>query len=1250
MAAESFDKSQVLGFFIDESQEQVGTLNNLLLSLEENPGSSELINEIFRIAHTLKGASGMMGFKKVSELAHAMEDMLGIMRDRGVTATPRVMDVLFRALDGVAAILNVVSDSGREPEEDDIREHLELSGDLRDLADKMERHGQDFEEFEDDSSAEGGKSSADDGVAGATGEEASTGDGAPDKATETDTDADKKQAQEQGAEVQEEEEAAAPGQATLNGMSWSLTQLASDPTSKFGLSDIRDASRKFAQEVSVRAQEVSVGAQEGSSVFSDVADLASSLGSAVDVMLDEGLQPDPGALAALKFSVESFKDALKAGPEDHDGTMIQAAKRSLLNALDALRKKAAQAAEQEAAEQAVRAAEEQEDEAAHPVEKAPEKGRELAMKFFKEEADLHLQKISSCLTKLTKAPNDPIVVEQLKKVLGYLKGSALSMGFAIIGEVAEKMEIITTDCARRSRFSPTLIITLEDCLSEINRGIDGDDISMSSLRVLSRLWRVAESELGDIKVENVVSANPAGDAVLEVKKAQAARSAKSEPQPASPIKDGDDTVPLAGRPMIIHNIEELPTEAVTEKKRKTAVPASAEAKAGKKPESPGPKPARRARGNDNGKPPKKTATPPPAKKKTVAKSGVKPSADASIPEKTPARAKAQAGRSASAPTVQTVRVAIGKLDSLMNLVGELLFNKLRMDQKVVNFTGLQEWLSELRLRLAKIQSLIEELDEGEDRGSTIYQELMEGNLESLKDFLSEIRDVEEQFSHLDGEFSDLVQELSEGMRRMSMVTGDLQEGIMKTRMLPISSVFDKFPRLVRDLARHTGKEVRLDIGGGDTELDKTVLEKVSDPLIHLIRNTVDHGIETQEEREVLGKHREGYVSLNAEQRGDLVIIEIADDGRGIDAQKVGASAVEKGMLTADEVKRKQPWELRNLVFAPGFSTKEQVTEVSGRGVGCDVVKRNIEDLKGIIELESEINVGTTFRIKLPLTLAIIQGLVVRIWDEKYVIPLSSVVESLKMVPDMLIAMGGKEAVRIRDEVLPLLRVDKALMVPGGNDDEEDKFLVIVASAEKRLGFMVHELVGKQEIVIKTLGALLKRAPCVAGSTIMGDGRVLLILDVAALVQQGYAWVSDVTTAQEQFEVEEESSEDLGKLILVVDDSPTIRSIERNLLEAEGYRVVTAEDGAQGLEMAREVMPALVISDVEMPVMNGYEMVRAIRSDEMLRKLPVIMVTTRSSEEDRIRGLRAGADEYLGKPFEQQSLIKSIRKFIAMKGI
>ena len=1009
----------------------------------------------------------------------------------------------------------------------------------------------------------------------------------------------------------------------MDGISWSLTQLASDPTSKFGLSDIRDAARKF-------AQEVSSGAQAVSSVFSDVAELASSMGSAVDVMLDEGLQPDPGALAALKFSVESFKDALKAGPKDHDGTMIQAAKRSLLNALDALRKKAEQAVEQEAAEQAVRAAEEREDKAVPLVEKAPEKDRELAMKFFKEEADLHLQKISSYLAKLTKAPNDPIVVEQLKKVLGYLKGSALSMGFAIIGEVAEKMEIITADCARRSRFSPTLVITLEDCLSEITRGIAGDDISMSSLRVLSRLWRVAESELGDIKVENVVSANPAGDAVLEVKKAQAARSAKPEQQPASPKEDRDDVVPPTGRPMIIHNIEELP----------------AEAKAGKKPEGPGPKPAKRASGKDRGQPPEKTAAPSPAAKKAVAKSAARPSAAGSTREKTPARA----GRSGSTPTVQTVRVSIGKLDSLMNLVGELLFNKLRMDQKVVNFTGLQEWLSELRLRLAKIQNLIEELDEGEDRGSTIYQELMEGNLESLKDFLLEIRDVEEQFSHLDGEFSDLVQELSEGMRRMSMVTGDLQEGIMKTRMLPISSVFDKFPRLVRDLARHTGKEVRLDIGGGDTELDKTVLEKVSDPLIHLIRNTVDHGIETQEEREVLGKHREGYVSLNAEQRGDLVIIEIADDGRGIDAQKVGASAIEKGLLTAEEVKRKQPWELRNLVFAPGFSTKEQVTEVSGRGVGCDVVKRNIEDLKGIIELESEVNVGTTFRIKLPLTLAIIQGLVVRIWDERYVIPLSSVVESLKMVPDMLIAMGGKEAVRIRDDVLPLLRVDKALMVPGDNEAEEEKFLVLVASAEKRLGFMVHELVGKQEIVIKTLGALLKRAPCIAGSTIMGDGRVLLILDVAALVQQGYAWVSDVTSDREQLEMEEEPSEDLGKLILVVDDSPTIRSIERNLLEAEGYRVVTAEDGAQGLEMARKVDPALVISDVEMPVMNGYDMVRAIRSDETLRKLPVIMVTTRSSEEDRIRGLRAGADEYLGKPFEQQSLIKSIRKFIAMKGI
>ncbi|MDP7421645.1 MAG: hybrid sensor histidine kinase/response regulator, partial [bacterium] len=612
-------------------------------------------------------------------------------------------------------------------------------------------------------------------------------------------------------------------------------------------------------------------------------------------------------------------------------------------------------------------------------------------------------------------------------------------------------------------------------------------------------------------------------------------------------------------------------------------------------------------------------------------------------QQTPPVQKSGPGKSTAgaASGVQTVRVAIGKLDSLMNLVGELLFNKLRMDQKVVNINGLQEWFSELQTRLLKIQNVFEAFNGDDEESAEIMKELMAGNVESLKVFLQEVRNIGEQFAHLDGEFSDLVLELSEGMGRLSTVTSDLQEGIMKTRMLPISTVFDKFPRLVRDLSRNSSKEVILDIAGGDTELDKTVLEKVSDPLIHLIRNTVDHGIETQEEREVLNKPRAGHVWLKAEQCGDIVVIEIADDGRGIDHERIAAVAIEKGILTPDEAHRRQPWELRNLIFSPGFSTKETVTEVSGRGVGCDVVKRNIEGLKGIIELESEVNMGSTFRIKLPLTLAIIQGLVIRCWDERYVIPLSSVVESLKMSPDMVIAIGGKEAVRVRDEVLPFIRLDKVLEVPGGISEEEENFLVIVASAEKRLGFSVHELIGKQEIVIKTLGSLLKHVNNIAGSTIMGDGRVLLIMDVAALVQQGFAWIRDVTALDNERPVFEEK----GKIILVVDDSPTIRSIERHLLESEGYQVVTAENGEKGIEAARRVAPALVISDVEMPVMNGYEMVKAIRADETLKKLPIVMVTTRSSEEDRIKGLRAGANEYLGKPFEQQALLKTIKRFL-----
>lgn len=365
---------------------------------------------------------------------------------------------------------------------------------------------------------------------------------------------------------------------------------------------------------------------------------------------------------------------------------------------------------------------------------------------------------------------------------------------------------------------------------------------------------------------------------------------------------------------------------------------------------------------------------------------------------------------------------------------------------------------------------------------------------------NQLQQVNNQAS-IDFEGTQLSRDLAQATKQIDLMTNELQLVVMKTRMVKIGKVFNRFPRLVRDLSRETKKDIKLEIFGEDTELDKTLIEEINDPLVHLVRNSIDHGIENPEERKKLGKDVQGKIVLSAAQEGNNIVILIEDDGKGIDPDKIKAKAVSKGLITEEKARELTKQEAYNLIFLPGFSTAENVTNISGRGVGMDVVRTNVRKLRGIIDIESEVNKGTTVKIKLPLTLAIISGMVARVNSEIIVIPLNSVIEVVRMHVEDIKTIKGKEVIKVRDDIIPLISIDEILYgKKSENKDTVWQNIVTVGIAEQRFGIKVDQLIGQKEIVIKSLGNYLGNINGLAGSTIMGDGTVVMILDIAEVIQ------------------------------------------------------------------------------------------------------------------------------------------------------
>lgn len=768
-----------------------------------------------------------------------------------------------------------------------------------------------------------------------------------------------------------------------------------------------------------------------------------------------------------------------------------------------------------------------------------------------------IEQLDQDLVELENRPEDLELLNRIFRVAHTIKGSGSFLNFSVLTHLTHHMEdvlnkarhgelVITPDIMdvvlESIDFMKKLLNAIRDAGTDANTGLDSDIAN-----VVARLDAISKGE----------SPQETAPAAQEAPKVE-----ESTPQTAQEDEEELDYSNMSPEE-IESEIERLLNKRQEEDKKKRE--------------------EKKAKGevSDVQAPKEITETP------AVATQAPKPSPKPAEPKPQAKSAPRQDDNKTLATSVeQTIRVDVKRLDSLMNLIGELVLGK---------------------NRLIKIYNDVEERYEGEK-------------------FLEELNQV---------------------VASVSMVTTDIQLAVMKTRMLPIGRVFNKFPRMVRDLSRELGKNIELVISGEETELDKSIVEEIGDPLVHLIRNACDHGVESKEERIAAGKKEQGTVELKAYNEGNHIVVEITDDGKGMDPVILKAKAVEKGIISEREADSMTDKEAYSLIFKAGFSTAKVVTNVSGRGVGMDVVKTNIEKLNGIIDVDSTYGEGTTLKLKIPLTLAIIQSLLVGVQEEYYAIPLASVIETVRISQDEIYTVENKSVLRLRNEVLPLVRLADIFGVDSVFDNAEQAYVVVIGLAENKIGVIVDFLIGQEEVVIKSLGSYLKGTEGIAGATIRGDGRVTLIVDIAAMMQMAKQVKVSISKLAQESETKKEKNSPSDYQVLIVDDSMTDRAIMKKSLKPLGISISEATNGMEALEIVKngdKTFDAILI-DIEMPKMDGYTLAGEIRKYAKFKNLPLIAVTSRTSKTDRMRGVESGMTEYITKPYSPEYLMNVVKRNI-----
>jgi len=662
---------------------------------------------------------------------------------------------------------------------------------------------------------------------------------------------------------------------------------------------------------------------------------------------------------------------------------------------------------------------------------------------------------------------------------------------------------------------------------------------------------------------------------------------------------------------------------------------------------------------------------------------------AAKPEKTAPKPAAGAAAKAAAAS-KSVRIALARLDRMMNTVGELVINRTKMVGRVAELEKLIDTLSFSKERLqGKVNEFQEKYEYNRIRSqigmpwATNQRQMLMSAAAGETGFLDDFSELEmdryDDFNILSRSMTEISADVNEVLTQLDnyigRVEGDideftklahhLQDEITAARMVPIGTLYSLLSRAVRDAAYSSKKKVELDFSGSETELDNNIIQQISDPLVHLVRNSVAHGIELPEDRVAAGKPDQGKVMLRAYHRGNHIYIEVEDDGRGIDYDRVRQSAIECGLVSSETADRLTERDLREMLFHPGFSTASVKTELAGRGVGLDVVRSNLNALNGEIEVQSTSGQGTKFVLKVPLTLIISPALFVRCGASHFALPLAVVEEIRRLRADEIEDVGGKLLTKVRDVVTEVVRLDSYLGLPP-LEPVNGYFRMVVANAGSRqVGLVVEEVIGKDEIVIKNLGEYLRRVKLFPGTTIASDGSLILLIDLNRMVSTepnerravqasasaarvfapGSAAVARGTIPTDAIDrVEQE------RVIVVADDSISVRKFVGRMLEKNGYRVKLAADGLEAAEVVAQVGCHLVITDLEMPRMTGYELMAQLRQSPATKRIPVMVVTSRAGAKHRDRALKEGASAFLTKPVQEDQLLAAVEQLIGTEAV
>lgn len=875
--------------------------------------------------------------------------------------------------------------------------------------------------------------------------------------------------------------------------------------------------------------------------------------------------------------------------------------------------------------------------------------------FFLVEASEHLQTLNDGLLSLEENNEDLGVVDEIFRSAHTIKGSAAMLGFNIVSKLAHKMEDLLGKIRNRetalSESVIDLLLQTVDSLTvqieDIPNGVQEDD---SILLMFTDLYA------------EFLDADDSGEP--QAPKAEAPPEESEPPAVEEPPDVEEEPLAPSGDEETFDDHELIESYELLQDLEIPEV--LGEPSARPEPPEPAPTPA-----------PKPPSSPSAAQPKAPASAKPAPSQERRRIT-TPQKSIISAGEK------KFVKVGVEGLDSLMNLVGQLVINRTRLDQRINYLNGMSTDLNFSRDRLLKVVRDFKEkyefaqvgggaapksaasAESASESARSASTELLDGFFEmefdkyddfnilsrSLVEIGSDISEIMNQLT----DFFDQFEEESSLIRR---ITDNLQEEITNIRMVEIGQLFNRFHRTIRDVAKDEAKNVTLKISGADAKLDKTVVDEIADPLMHLIRNSVSHGIEVPDEREARGKPREGEVALNAFREGDSIIIEIADNGNGIDVERIRETIAEKGLRSMAEVERLTDDEVMMFIFAPGFSTKKNVSAISGRGVGMDVVKTNITKLGGTVEIKSTLGEGTKFSIKLPLTLLIYAALLVKEGEQEFAISLTSVEETSRIPLSQIHNIGDREVIKLRDQVLPIrwLRDILQLPRPPRESSEQETYvpIVIVRSVDHILALVVDELIGRETIVIKPLGDYLKKVQLFSGATVSGEGNVRLILDIPTIIDRELAATpggisatatlhGDEDAAFEQLEAPPPDTPKTPQLLLV-DDSLSIRKVVGMFLSHAGYEVEAAVDGLDALEKLEEREVDLIVTDLEMPRMHGYELLAELRSRPAMNQVPIIVLTSRAGEKHSQKAKELGANDYIIKPVDEETLLTSVRTLL-----